>query len=69
MGSGTKFKNYSPYKDIKNNPSQTKIQDSIYFTQSFLHQNNLQKNNEEENLFFSAENEQEKEFDIHKTSL
>ncbi len=68
VGSGTKFKNYSPYKDINTNPSQTRIQDSLSFTQSFLAWNSS-KENSEENLFFSAENEQEKEFDIHETSL
>jgi DNA mismatch repair protein MutL len=34
--SGTKFKNYSPYKDTTINPSQTKIEDSINFSKEII---------------------------------
>lgn len=34
--SGTKFKSYSPYKDISANPSQTSISDSINFTKVLM---------------------------------
>ncbi|MFA5917209.1 MAG: DNA mismatch repair endonuclease MutL [Candidatus Gracilibacteria bacterium] len=35
-GSGTKFKSYSPYKDVSTNPAQNTIKDSIEFTKYFL---------------------------------
>ncbi len=35
-GSGTKFKSYSPYKNISSNPNQFKISDAIYFTKDIL---------------------------------
>jgi hypothetical protein len=35
-GSGTKFKSYSPYKDVSTNPAQNTIKDSIEFTKHFL---------------------------------
>nr|MDD3720162.1 DNA mismatch repair endonuclease MutL [Candidatus Gracilibacteria bacterium] len=35
-GSGTKFKSYSPYKDISANPSQTTIRDSINFSKVLM---------------------------------
>ncbi|MGE4443722.1 MAG: DNA mismatch repair endonuclease MutL [Candidatus Altimarinota bacterium] len=35
-GSGTKFKSYSPYKDISSHPNQYTIADSIDFTKTYL---------------------------------
>lgn len=35
-GSGTKFKSYSPYKNISSNPNQFKISDAIHFTKDIL---------------------------------
>jgi len=35
-GSGTKFKAYSPYKDVSSNPDQFKIKDSLNFTKEVL---------------------------------
>lgn len=53
--SWTKFKSYSPYKDITSNPSQSSIRDSINFTKELLNTWNL--------------GEAEWETDLHYTSL
>jgi len=37
-GSGTKFKSYSPYKDVSSNPDQFKIRDSLNFTKEILNE-------------------------------
>ncbi len=57
--SGTKFKNYSPYKDTSINPDQTRLDQSINFTKSILDNQNYQ----ESNLDFEKSN------DLHDTSL
>jgi DNA mismatch repair protein MutL len=47
--SGTKFKNYSPYKDVTINPAQTKIEDSIHFSKEILgttNSNTFEKSND-----------------------
>ncbi|MDD3793256.1 MAG: DNA mismatch repair endonuclease MutL [Candidatus Gracilibacteria bacterium] len=58
-GSGTKFKSYSPYKDITPNPNQKTIIDSISFTKEIL----LNKPNIEETNFEDFSN------DLHYTKL
>ena len=60
IGSGTKFKSYSPYKNTSSNPNQIKINDSINFSKKILDSNNL--NNIWENNF-------EKSTDLHDTPL
>lgn len=46
-GSWTKFKSYSPYKDIKFNPAQTDITSGIEFTKELLSNENSNTKNEE----------------------
>lgn len=56
--SGTKFKSYSPYKNINPNPSQTKINDSHVFSKEILN-----------NFTVSSDNIFEKSNDLHDTSM
>ncbi|MDD2908117.1 MAG: DNA mismatch repair endonuclease MutL [Candidatus Gracilibacteria bacterium] len=58
-GSGTKFKSYSPYKDISSNPNQTNIGSAIAFSKTIL-SSDLSQNNEIEN---------ENSNDLHYTKL
>lgn len=55
-GSGTKFKSYSPYKNVSAHPQQSTISDSINFTKTFL---------ENTASSFDEENSQ----DLHYTKL
>ncbi|NDK08176.1 DNA mismatch repair endonuclease MutL [Candidatus Gracilibacteria bacterium] len=55
-GSGTKFKSYSPYKDISINPAQGTIKDSINFTKELLDTGSFEENQIESS-------------DLHYTSL
>ncbi|MDD3302492.1 MAG: DNA mismatch repair endonuclease MutL [Candidatus Gracilibacteria bacterium] len=57
IGSGTKFKSYSPYKDVSSNPSQFSVKDAINFSKELLN--------------FSSESTGsfEKSTDLHDTSL
>lgn len=59
--SWTKFKSYSPYKDVSSNPNQFKINDAIDFSKAIL-DNNIDKNN---NSFF----EDKSSWDLHYTKL
>jgi DNA mismatch repair ATPase MutL len=36
FGSGTKFKEYSPYKQIKTNPNQVNMEDGMNFTKTII---------------------------------
>lgn len=55
-GSGTKFKSYSPYKDISAHPNQYMISDSIDFTKTYLES-------------VSSEIKDENSWDLHYTKL
>jgi len=58
VGSWTKFKSYSPYKDVSSNPDQYKIKEAINFTKEIL-------SNSEEN----KSNSFEKSNDLHETAI
>lgn len=63
--SGTKFKSYSPYKDISTNPNQIKISDSINFTKEILNNNEYNENISNEIIVDNFETNT----DLHFTKL
>lgn len=63
-GTGKNFNNYSPYKDIKINPNQIKIQNGLDFTKTILSSQNISF----EEVWQEWE-KNEKDFDIKETYL
>ncbi len=61
IGSGTKFKSYSPYKDVSQNPAQWQIQEAVKFSKEIL---SSSKDFEKENNWFKFNNN-----DLHYTSI
>lgn len=64
-GSGTKFKSYSPYKNISSNPNQFKISDAIHFTKDIL-ENHSSSN---DTIFPTSQDNLFETGDLHYTKL
>jgi len=64
-GSWTKFKSYSPYKDVSINPNQQRINQAINFSKEIIKWSSDFQDNEELNNF----NNFEKSTDLHDTVL